>query len=30
LPPLLWQKAAIAADAWKIMRPYLEALTFNG
>jgi predicted transcriptional regulator of viral defense system len=23
-------EAAIAADAWKIMRPYLEALTFNG
>ena len=23
-------EAAMAADAWKIMRPYLEALTANG
>jgi predicted transcriptional regulator of viral defense system len=28
--PAAIAEAAIAADAWKIMRPYLEALTSNG
>jgi hypothetical protein len=23
-------EAAVAGGAWRIMRPYLEALTFNG
>ena len=29
-PPSAIADAAMDADAWNIMKPYLEALTFNG